>query len=103
MSGLVGCIEAVAKDFDDIDPKDIRQGIKSCMQYEGKIQVAESERTADKCAVYGDANTSQDGIFDQKLFSKGLEHSKSLSDEAAGRFLLRSPDLHVHWHPHRRA
>ena len=47
MSGLVGCIEAVAKDFDDIDPKDIRQGIKSCMQYEGKIQVAESERTAE--------------------------------------------------------
>ena len=47
MSGLVGCIEAVAKDFDDIDPKDIRQGIKSCMQYDGKIQVAESERTAE--------------------------------------------------------
>ena len=47
MSGLVGSIEAVAKEFDDIDPKDVGAGIKSCMRYEEKIQAAESEKAAE--------------------------------------------------------
>lgn len=56
MSGLVGCIEAVAKDFDDIDPKNVGDGIKNCMRYEEKIKVAEEEKAAE-----GQKVTIQDG------------------------------------------
>ncbi len=56
MSGLVGCIEAVAKDFDDTDPKNVGDGIKNCMRYEEKIKVAEEEKAAE-----GQKVTIQDG------------------------------------------
>ena len=51
MSGLVGSIEAVANEFDGIDPKNVGDGIRSCMRYEEKIQAAEKEMVAENQKV----------------------------------------------------
>lgn len=44
MSGLMGSLEAISTVFDSTDPKDIRQGIKECINNEGKILSAEEKR-----------------------------------------------------------
>lgn len=44
MSGLVGSLEAISTNFDAVDPKDIRQGIKECINDESKILAAEKEK-----------------------------------------------------------
>lgn len=46
MSGLVGSLEAISTNFDEIDPKDIRQGIKECINSETRIKDAEKELIA---------------------------------------------------------
>ena len=44
MSGLMGSLEAISTVFDSTDPKDIRQGIKECINNEGTILSAEEKR-----------------------------------------------------------
>ena len=51
MSGLVGSVEAVAKDFDDLDPKNVGDGIRNCIRYEKKIQIAENIKIAEQQKV----------------------------------------------------
>ena len=51
MSGLVGSVEAVAKDFDDLDPKNVGDGIRNCIRYEEKIQIAENIKIAEQQKV----------------------------------------------------
>ena len=42
MSGLIGSLEAISTEYNHIDTKDIRRGIKGCMSSANKI--AEAER-----------------------------------------------------------
>ena len=81
MSGLIGSIEAISSDFDSIDPKDIRQGIKECINNENKILNAEKIKVEESQKVTMQKEIDSMALTDEIRSDMGEEIEADRKDE----------------------
>lgn len=81
MSGLVGSLEAVSASFDGIDPKDIRQGIKECIDKDTRIANAEKELVAEKQKVTLQEELDSAVLTDEIRMDMGEELDKPENEQ----------------------
>ena len=81
MSGLVGSIEAISACFDGIDPKDIRQGIKECINNDTRIANAEKELIEEKQKVTIQEELDSGVLTEEIRMDMGEEPAKTDAEQ----------------------